>query len=204
MGGGGPHFDMVTYHFYPSYFRAYRGSTLIKYDYDLYGNGKWQNWGGGTVGKARFLKQVLTNYGYAKPIVFNETSLGCINEIVFPGCNPPDDIFFDVQADHLVRTYVRGLAEGVAGFSWFTLDDTGWRYTGLVEQRKKFKPAFLAYQELIDILKESKYQSPSGTGPVSKDTSSQAGFSGRATGRYRSSGRSKIPLKLSPFPARAW
>ena len=57
-----------------------------------------------------------------------------------------------------MRTYVRGLAEGVSGFSWFTLTDTGWRYTGLVQQRTQLKPAFRAYKELIFLLQRDNYK----------------------------------------------
>lgn len=145
--GAAPHFDILPYHRYPAY-------TNQVVDEDL--SGSWRAWGGGTVGKARFLRQIMARYGVEKPVFVNETSLMCISKEY---CEPPTKKFFDMQANHLVRSYVRGLSEGISGYIWYTLNGPGWRYTGLLTEAGTPRPAYFAYKVLIRQLDQARFRS---------------------------------------------
>ncbi|MEJ2212294.1 MAG: hypothetical protein P8129_25170, partial [Anaerolineae bacterium] len=145
--GGGDYVDIVAFHAYPSY-----GGT--KHDYDLYA-GVWYSWGGLVPGKALFLRQAMDRYGVDKPLFLNETALGCPPYLA--SCAPPDPQFFQVQATHLTRSFVRGIGDGLLGFIWYTLDGPGWRYTSLMDGDGTLKPVYIAYQQLTRQLDESHY-----------------------------------------------
>jgi len=145
-------FDIVAYHAYPYYL----GSRVDPEN----GNqtNPWYSWGGVFVGKARFLRQIMQTYGVDKPLVINETSLTCPGEW-FSYCRQPDDTFYQMQADFIVRSYTRSLAENISGFYWYTLEGPGWRYTGLLDHGNP-TPVFLAYQQLIVRLSSTRYLAP--------------------------------------------
>jgi hypothetical protein len=155
--GAASSFDVVPYHWYPSYWDA-------QVDYDnASGNLLWDPLGGGTVGKARFLRGILQSYGVDKPLFLNETALGCMTEKTW--CNPPAPEFYEAQADHVARSYTRGLSENIKGFIWYTLDGPGWRYTGLLHDRKDTKPVYIAYQQLAIQLHNTVYVGAADFGP---------------------------------------
>jgi hypothetical protein len=81
--------------------------------------------------------------------------LGC-NEIR-DYCNPPSDLFFDVQASYLVRSIVRSLDEDIDGYIWYTLNGPGWRYTGLLNQQYQPMPSYQAYQTLAQELDKARF-----------------------------------------------
>jgi hypothetical protein len=155
--GAADSFDVVPYHWYPSYWN-------VKHDYDnASGNLDWDPLGGGTIGKARFLRQIMDSYFVSKPLFLNETALGCPYEYAW--CNPPPVEFYDLQADHVVRSFTRGLSENVKGFIWYTFNGPGWRYTGLLDANEDVKPAYIAYQQLSIQLHNSQYVSVADYGP---------------------------------------
>jgi hypothetical protein len=43
------------------------------------------------------------------------------------------------------------------GYTWFTLDGPGWRYGGLLYDLDNPKPVYIAYQQLIRMLLNTKY-----------------------------------------------
>jgi len=151
--GAAPFFDVVPYHWYAIYYELDE-----EIDFDLESNHAWQSWGGGTVGKARYLRQLMQAYGVNKPLVLDEVSLLCPNQapVVFPWCTPPDSRFYQAQADHLVRAFVRGIREQLTGFTWYTLEGPGWRHSGLLSGNS-VKPVYLAYKHLISRLAGSVY-----------------------------------------------
>jgi len=146
--GAAPYFDILAYHAYPSYVGG-------EFDYDLFNN-PWQGWGGWTVGKARFLRQSMAKYGVDRPLFLNETALGCHE--AYYACTPPDQNFFEAQADYLVRTFSRARSEGVTGFIWYTLDGPGWRNTGLLDGSYNPRPSYRAYQHLIARQNYSRFE----------------------------------------------
>jgi len=141
-------FDIVGYHAYPYYLG-------VKVDPDN-GNqyGPWYSWGGWTVGKPRFLRQVMQAYNADKPMMITELALMCYESATF--CRPAGDGFFQMQADFVGRSFVRAIAENISGGYWYTLEGPGWRYTGLLNAGTP-NPGFIAYKQLTNQLKDSRY-----------------------------------------------
>lgn len=138
--GAADSFDILAYHAYPSYLG-------VSYDHDLLAGGKWNSLGGWTLGKASYLRGIMTRYGVSKPLWLNESGLLCSPND--PTCGSPPAAFFDAQADHLVRIMSRAAAGGIQQVSWYTLDGPGWRSAGLLDENQLPRPSFIAYQEMI-------------------------------------------------------
>ena len=152
--GAGPYFDVLGYHWYPPYMNQ-------AIDHDLLG--RWKDLGGGTIGKAQFLRSIMAEYGVDKPLVLNETSLMCpptVGGQLTTYCNPPATAFYQMQANYGVRSFVRGLSVDLMGFSWYTLNGPGWRYTGLLDDQGQPRPSYLAYKHLIAELQFSRFTDP--------------------------------------------
>jgi hypothetical protein len=145
-----PYFDIVPYHAYPSYF-----GEVVDYDNGTL-SGDWYSWGGWTLGKARFLRQVMALYGVNKSLFLNETSLGCNPD--WYDCDPPPSTFFEAQADFVVRTFTRDLSENIQAFVWYTLDGPGWREGGLLDSSDVPRLSYLAYQQLATRLQNSRFE----------------------------------------------
>lgn len=145
-----PYFDVVAYHRYAHYF-DYLGDGKA-YDYDLYG--QWEPWGGGVVGKASFLRDIMAEYGVDKPIVLNESGFGCSSGDY---CDMPDDRFYESQATHLVRFLIRGLSENVGGLFWYTLNGPGWRNAGLLDEDQQPRKVYSTYQYLSQKLRYARF-----------------------------------------------
>jgi len=155
VAGAASDFDIVPYHSYLSYVNQ-------KVDHDNAAGGNWDSWGGNIVGKARYLRQVMSAYGVDKPVFADETGLMCPEQT--PGCDPPGNAFYEMQADYVVRTFVRGLGEDVKGFVWYTLNGPGWRYTGLLDSNAYPRSVYVAYQQLNAQLKKTIYVGPANYG----------------------------------------
>ena len=159
QAGAAPYIDAIPYHSYVSY-----NPSQPYQDWD---NGipdsPWYSWGGGVLGKARFLRQIMSAYGVDKPLYVDEIGLTCPQEF-FTACNPPDATFYDMQANYLVRSYVRGLSENIQGYFWYTLNGPGWRNAGLLDAYNNPHPAYNAYQVLAQMLNNSQYAGPTSYG----------------------------------------
>ncbi len=158
--GAAPYFDIVPYHSYPPYLDE-------RIDYDNALAGPWKDLGGGIVGKASFLRQLMSPYGVDKPVFLNETGLMCpptIGGEQTTWCSPPEDAFYQMQADHVVRSFVRGISANISGFIWYTIDGPGWRYTGLLDGSKNPLPGYTAFQQLNTRLQYTKYSGPADYG----------------------------------------
>lgn len=108
------------------------------------------------LGKADYIRELLSSHGYAKPIILTEAALLC-PEFYPKRCGSPGEAFYEAQADYMVSLYVRNWAEGVAGTIWYLLEAPGWRHGGLVDENLQPKPAFLALDFLTKELSESNY-----------------------------------------------
>jgi hypothetical protein len=62
-----------------------------------------------------------------------------------------------MQANHLVRTFVRALSEDVKGIIWYTLEGPGWQNTGLLDGGQNPRPVYIAYQHLIERLRGTTF-----------------------------------------------
>lgn len=145
--GAAPYFDIVAYHAYPTYIDKY-------HDYDL-NAAWWTDWGGNTLGKAAYLRRIMAQYGVDKPLFLNETGLMCPE--YYNWCTPPDDQFFQIQASHVVRSFVRGIGGGIQGFIWYTINGPAWRHTGLLNSDYSPKPVYVAYQVMTRQLQNTRY-----------------------------------------------
>lgn len=159
--GAAPDFDIVAYHAYAAYWDFLGNGT--SFDSDNAVGGPWDPLGGGTVGKARFLRQIMAEYGVNKPVVLNESGFGCIPD--YDACQAPDDRFYESQATHLVRFYVRGMSEKIGGFFWYTLNGPGWRNMGLLDGSQQPRKVYMTYQYLSQKLRYARYQNIVDYGP---------------------------------------
>ncbi len=141
--GAADSFDIVAYHSYPFY-------SQPNYDHDLAPGGKWSALGGWTLGKANYLRAVMTRYGVNKPLWLNETGLLC--SPYSPFCTAPPVEFFEAQADYLVRMMCRAAAADIKQVSWYTLDGPGWWSGGLLDANQLPRSAFVAYQRMIALV----------------------------------------------------
>lgn len=147
--GAAPYFDILPYHAYTSF-------TGAEIDYDNEQAGPWKSRGGWTLGKARYLHDMLSAYGVDKPLHLNEVALSCNPDAY--DCEPPiDPEFFDAQANFLVRTFARDLSEGLEGLVWYTLDGPGWRSGGLLYADDTPRPSYYAYRNLADRLEDARF-----------------------------------------------
>jgi hypothetical protein len=164
--GAAPFFDIVPYHWYPSY-----GWQWVR-DFDLIFN-PWVDWGGGTVGKARYLNQLMQAYGVTKPVFLDETSFICGFDPNYPDnvpwCEFPTEDFFNLQASYLVHSATRAYNENIMGYIWYTITGPGWRWGGLLDAQQSPKPVYEAYSQLIRQFRNSRP-----LGPVSYATGIEA------------------------------
>jgi len=145
------YFDVIPYHWYPTYWQGIN-------DYDTHSDLAWDSWGGGVIGKASFLRQIMGQYNVDKPLFLNETAFGCQDSRAW--CVNPDDQFYQLQADLLVRMFTRGISVNLMGAVWYTLDGPGWWYTGLLDGNTNPKPSYNAYQQLTIKLYQTLYIGP--------------------------------------------
>jgi hypothetical protein len=105
----------------------------------------------------------MAAYGIQKPVFLNETSLACFSE--WYACNPPPEHFWQSQADHLTRTFTRGLSNDIQAFIWYTLDGPGWRSGGLLDGNGNPRPSYIAYQNLATRLDRTHFVRQENYGP---------------------------------------
>jgi hypothetical protein len=145
---GAQYFDIVSFHSY-AYF--YNGAI---HDTDFV---NWVHKGGQVMGKVNFLRQVMAKYNTNKPLMLTEVALLCVPEYFPADCDPAGSDFFQAQADFVVSTYVRTWAADVKSTIWFTLENNGWRYSGLLEDINTPRPGYDAYKFMTTELQEAKY-----------------------------------------------
>jgi hypothetical protein len=150
--GGGNYFDIVSYHGYPYYTSPSTGLGSLYADEHFPG---WEDRGGVVLGKADYLREVLANFGFVKPVMHTEGSLICPE--ADPNCNPPAEDFFESQADYAVWLYVRNWAAGIRATIWYTFPGPGWRYGGVLDENQQPKPAYYALDFLTQELAEASY-----------------------------------------------
>jgi len=138
--GAAPYFDVVSYHGHTAYYGGMQDADSLLV-------GDWAPWGGGAVGKPRFIRSIMQDYGVEKALSLDEVGVGCVETNSF--CQPPTAEFYQFQANMAVRYAVRVLSERVESFIWYTLNSPSWRNMGLVYDDKSPRPVFNAYQNLV-------------------------------------------------------
>lgn len=143
--GAASAFDVVAYHAYA----VYMGDPTQ--DYDLSRDGPWADLGGWTLGKAAYVRGMMSRYGVDKPLWLNETALICPINPQQQCTLPVDASFSNAQADYLVRMVSRAAAAQIEQVAWFTMDSPGWRGSSLLDASQSPRPAYIAYQHLIGL-----------------------------------------------------
>jgi len=126
--GGGDHFDIMNYHYY--YFAC-------------------ESWGN-IAGKADHLRELMSRYGVARPMICSEVGIWGYEE---EGC-------LALQARYLPKVFVRGLAAGLENVIWYPLSSRqGWSFEGglLREEDLSAKPAYVSFRTLVNELKGYRY-----------------------------------------------
>jgi len=123
--------------------------------------------GGVMLGKSKFLRKVMADYGVnpIKPLIMTEAGLMCMRPDTaqpLPSgkkCSdtlaPPE--YEDDQAEYVVWIYVRAIADGIKGVMWYELNYMPYRHVGLLNSDGSAKPAYLAYQYMVSQLRGSQF-----------------------------------------------
>ncbi len=117
--GGGGYFDILSYH---------------SYHYD----GRWANWGGGTLGKTNHVRQTMQDYGVYKPLIMSEGAYRTYN----------DPALFETQANYLVTDYVRAHYLELWSYVWYGMKINNFGGSALLNSDGSPRPAYYAYQTL--------------------------------------------------------
>ena len=162
---GGDYFDMVGYHAYAFWKPAFAFSG----DWDLE-HAYWTHRGGITLGKADFLREVMSQYQIEKPLILGEMSLLCHEGNPYCWCDDPKieclvDEFFAAQANYAIRVYSRLWAADVSGGIWFMLHFNSWRLADLLGPGDVPKPVYESVQFMSGLLSGATY-----AGNLSTDT----------------------------------
>ncbi|MHB0875264.1 MAG: glycoside hydrolase 5 family protein [Anaerolineae bacterium] len=163
--GGGPFFDIVSFHGYALYNGTLRWDQQLPF---------WGERGGIVLGKVAILRDTMRSYGLDKPIMHTEGGLVCKED--FGVCNPVGDAFYQAQADYVAWLYVRNMAAGLTGTIWYDFRDGGWRSSGLLDPNGAPRPAYYAFKFLTEELHGATYR-----GRV--DQAGLAGYAFTAPGR---------------------
>ena len=141
QAGGGPYFDMVSFHAYSYYSGAF-------------GQMSNPNWPGSVTAvpeKTAFLKSVLNRYGYGDKALLNtEAAMLCFSATT--QC-------LDTQGMYIPRAYADALAMGLTAQVYYDLKGT-WRNSGLLYPDLTPKPVYYAYQAAAGFLSAARYLGP--------------------------------------------
>ena len=152
--GGGNYFDILNFHGYAPYIGPSSGYRSLYFDDNFQ---KWKHRGGVVLGKLDFLQFMLAQFGVDKTIFHTEGSLLC-PEYNTIDCNPPDNAFYEAQADYVVWLYIRNWANGIKATIWYQFEGPGWRYSGLLDDVQSPKPAYNALVFLTQELGTATYK----------------------------------------------
>ena len=131
-GGGGPYFDIISFHSYDYYY----GSTGVYQN--LNWTSAWNTTGPTITNKITEIRNTLNKYNIGqKPIFCTELALLCVN------CNP-DNIFETTKAYYVAQAYAVSIVQGLDSSVWYYLLD-GWRNSGLLTSEYVPHPAYNAY-----------------------------------------------------------
>ena len=141
--GGGDYFDGVSFHAYDYY-----GGELGQYSNANWQSG-WDATGPVLIAKARYLRELLAEYGYPDKLLFNtETALLCGSSGTETPCL--SDEFAETKASYIVQAYAAAATEGLSANVWYSL--TGWRASGLINDALQPELAFDAFQFAAEAL----------------------------------------------------
>jgi hypothetical protein len=130
---GGDFFDVMNFHYYPSFWY------------------KWEPYGLGLIGKATYLRNKLAYYGVVKPFICTETGMWS---------NDTQGNSDEVQSRYVVKLFTWAMAADLDPTIWFMLTDEaglgGWKY-GLLKADLSPKPSYQAFTTLVQQLSTANY-----------------------------------------------
>ena len=140
--GGGPYFDLVSFHAYAHY-KDELGQMI-----------NW-GWPGAVTSipeKTAFLREVLQAYGYGDK--------GLMNTEAALLCKEPTPDCLETQALYVPRAYADALAAGLEAQIYFAVVNEHWYNTGLVYRDLTPKPAYQALVTASQFLGQAGYLGP--------------------------------------------
>jgi hypothetical protein len=149
-GGGGPHFDGVSFHAYDFYDNT--SNTLGAYRSPGWKTA-WNTTGPVLIAKANFIKSVLNQFGVTGKFLINtEVGMICYKCASFPSN------FEESKAYYIPQAYGAAIAVGLVGNVWYSYE--GWFGSQLIE------PSYTAFKTAAVKLGGATYVGPIGNGDV--------------------------------------
>jgi hypothetical protein len=144
--GGGDFFDIVSFHAYDYY-----ANMLGAYGGERW-HSTWNTTGPVSIAKARYLRSLLVTYGYPNKSIMNtESALLCI----FNDQQCQSEDFTNTKSYYVAEVYASALAEAFQANIWYSL--TGWRGSGLVDDKFQPLPGYDAFRFSASMLKEAVF-----------------------------------------------
>jgi hypothetical protein len=146
-GGGGPFFDIVSFHGY-GYYEGQRGYIT---------NPLWPGSATTISEKAALIRRVLNRNGSSDKTLFNtEAALYCLEEI--PDC-------LETQSMFVPRAFAEGIAAGLLGVTHYALK-CEYRSLGLLYPDNTPRPSYRAFKTASAFLNKVRYQGPASGYPA--------------------------------------
>jgi hypothetical protein len=152
---GGNYFDGVSFHAYDYY-------DPVGHFNNPNWNSSWNTTGPVVIAKARFIKEMLNNFGVTGKFLMNTESA-----LVCGGVNDPPggtgcesgfaSIFEQTKADYLAQVYAAAIAENLRANIWFHV--FGWRNSALLNSDLSPRPAYQAFVTARNVLLDAKLTS---------------------------------------------
>jgi hypothetical protein len=149
---GGNYFDGVSFHAYDYY-------NPIGHYSNRGWNSYWNTTGPVVTAKARFIKEVLNNYGVTGKFLINtESAIICGGFDAppgGPGCeSDPTSAYEQTKANYVAQVYAASIAEDLRGNIWYHV--FGWRNSALLNSDRSPRPAYHAFVTFRNALLDAK------------------------------------------------
>jgi len=127
--GGNTCFDVANFHYYPAFRHV------------------WEPYGRDMIGKAAYVRQVLANYGYSRPVINTETGW------------PAGAIWGspELAARYVPKVYARTFAAGLPVANWYALNDADASSPGLLGPGLVPRPSYMAYRTLTSLMRHARF-----------------------------------------------
>lgn len=186
--GGGTNFDAVAYHGYPLH-------AMVRQDWER-AYPLWSHRNGVVLGKLEFIREELGAFGVDKPIFLTEGALLCYEG---SACNTDQTLLRQDQANYVMRLYSRAMAHDITGVIWYSVNDPGWRYPGMLDSQLEPLPAYHALDFMTSQLGTATF-----IGTLGNGTGTFEGYAFRANNReIRLYWSNDLTPYTVPFPAGA-
>jgi hypothetical protein len=135
--GGGDYFDVMNFHYYPSFHH------------------NWDEYGQGIIGKATYIQDKLAFYAVPpKPLICTEAGL-------WSSVGPEPGGSDELQSRYVVQLFTRSMATDLQTTIWFQFVDDGelgsWTF-GLLDPELNPKLSYYAYQVVAQNLAPTDYE----------------------------------------------